>query len=137
LYPLHRTADHDKKFPLGRAPDTAGHRGVDDLYVLLSQPFHPALDGGGSDGSHDHDDRARVQRRRCRILAEQDAVDLQAFRIVEPQKAELREVPVRELLRFDPACACRPSKQRGGLNVTGPAWNGEPETNGWAVRFHD
>jgi hypothetical protein len=28
------------------------------------------------------------------------------------------------------------SKQRGGLNVTGPAWNGEPETYGWAVRFH-
>lgn len=61
---------------------------------------------------------------------------MQAFRILEPQKAELREVPVRELLRFDPACACRLVKQRGGLNVTGPAWNGEPETNGWAVRFH-
>jgi hypothetical protein len=28
---------------------------------------------------------------------------MQAFRILEPQKAELREVPVRELLRFDPA----------------------------------
>jgi MFS family permease len=25
---------------------------------------------------------------------------------------------------------------RSGLNVTGPAWNGEPETNGWAMRFH-
>ena len=73
LYPLHRrirTADHDKKVAFGRAPDTAGHRGIDDLYPLFSQAFHPALDGGGSDGSHDHDDRARVQRRRGRILAE-------------------------------------------------------------------
>lgn len=34
---------------------------------------------------------------------------MQAFRILEPQKAELREVPVRELLRFDPACAVRQS----------------------------
>jgi hypothetical protein len=37
---------------------------------------------------------------------------------------------------FDPACAGRPSKQRGGLNVTGPAWKGNRETHGWAVRFH-
>ena len=60
---------------------------------------------------------------------------MQAFRILEPQKAELREVPVRELLRFDPACAWRPSKQRGGLNVTGPRVEREPETHGWAVPF--